>query len=158
MYRLLIPHIKPSVREIMIKSHWAPVLSRVIVYFDNLIFHRLQRRYRIGIGCRWRPIKIPDFQPIFNILLPKCFASGALLQTPLGDFRRPRLPVEKRCRGPHRIAGPRAPRLHDPPLRTWMLLPRAVDGVMQQLRFNEGSVVHRQVEKRSHVCAFKRSN
>ena len=28
MYRLLIPHIKPSVREIMIKSHWAPGLSR----------------------------------------------------------------------------------------------------------------------------------
>ena len=26
MYRLLIPHIKPSVREIMIKSHWAPGL------------------------------------------------------------------------------------------------------------------------------------
>ena len=28
MYRLLIPHIKPSVREIMIKSHWAPGLTR----------------------------------------------------------------------------------------------------------------------------------
>ena len=27
MYRLLIPHIKPSVREIMIKSHWAPGLG-----------------------------------------------------------------------------------------------------------------------------------
>ena len=26
MYRLLIPRIKPSVREIMIKSHWAPGL------------------------------------------------------------------------------------------------------------------------------------
>ena len=29
MYRLLIPHIKPSVREIMIKSHWVPGLSHV---------------------------------------------------------------------------------------------------------------------------------
>ena len=27
MYRLLIPHIKPSVREIMIQSHWAPGLQ-----------------------------------------------------------------------------------------------------------------------------------
>ena len=27
-------------------------------------------------------------------------------------------PVETRCRGPHRIAGPRAPRPHDPPLTT----------------------------------------
>ena len=87
-----------------------------MVYFDNVILHRLQRRYRIGIGCRRRPIKIPDFQPIFNILLPKCFASGPLPRTPLGGFRRPGPPVEKRCRGPHRIAGPRAPRPHDPPL------------------------------------------
>ena len=27
MYRLLIPYIKPSVRESMIKSHWAPGLN-----------------------------------------------------------------------------------------------------------------------------------
>ena len=26
MYRIFIPHIKPSVLEIMIKSHWAPGL------------------------------------------------------------------------------------------------------------------------------------
>ena len=28
MYRLFIPRVKPSVREIMIKSHWAPGLLR----------------------------------------------------------------------------------------------------------------------------------
>ena len=27
MYRLLIPHIKPSVREIMITSHWVPPIE-----------------------------------------------------------------------------------------------------------------------------------
>ena len=29
IYRLLIPYIKPSVRESMIKSHWAPGLTGV---------------------------------------------------------------------------------------------------------------------------------
>ena len=35
MYRLLIPHIKPSVREIMIKSHWAPGLN--VYYHHHLV-------------------------------------------------------------------------------------------------------------------------
>ncbi len=38
MYRLLIPHVKPSVREIMIKSHWAPGLLAVpAVYVSTLV-------------------------------------------------------------------------------------------------------------------------
>ena len=81
-----------------------------------MIFHRLQRRYRIGIGCRRRPIKISDFQSIFNILLPNALHPGLCPGPRWGASGAPRPPVEKRCRGPHRIAGPRAPRPHDPPL------------------------------------------
>ena len=81
-----------------------------------MILHRLQRRYRIGIGCRRRPIKIPDFQPIFNILLPKCFASGALPRTPLGGG----LPAPPDPQLRHVAEGPtelRAPGPRDPTIR-----------------------------------------
>ena len=76
-----------------------------------MILHRLQRRYRIGIGCRRRPIKIPDFQPIFNnILLPKCFASGALPRTPLGGgFRRPQTPSWDTLQRAPQNCGPQGP-------------------------------------------------
>ena len=67
--------------------------------------------------------KIPDFQPIFNILYccQNAFASGALPRTPPGGFQLPQLANvgSHHCRGPHRIAGPRAPRPHDPPLVKW---------------------------------------
>ena len=35
MYRLLIPYIKPSVRESMIKSHWAPGLWDWIIKINS---------------------------------------------------------------------------------------------------------------------------
>ena len=46
------------------------------------------------------------------------FASGALPRTPPGGVQLPHLANvgSHHCRGPHRIAGPRAPRPHDPPL------------------------------------------
>ena len=86
-----------------------------------MILHRLQRGYRIGIGCRRRPIKIPDFQPIFNILLPKCFASGALPRTPLGGG----LPAPPDPQLRHVAEGPtemRAPGARDPTIRHWVLV------------------------------------
>ena len=48
------------------------------------------------------------------------FVSGALSRTPPGGFQRPQLANvgSHHCRGPHRIAGPMAPRSHDPPLST----------------------------------------
>ena len=48
------------------------------------------------------------------------FACGALPRTPPGGFQRLQLANvgSHHCRGPHRIAGPRAPRPHDPPLGT----------------------------------------
>ena len=65
-------------------------------------------------------IGLPDFQPIFIGLYccQNAFASGALSRTPPGGFQLPQLANVgfHHCRGPHRIAGPRAPRLHDPPL------------------------------------------
>ena len=60
-----------------------------------------------------------DFQPIFNILFPKCFASGALPWNPAGgELTAPQTGnIESHpCRGHHRIAGHRASRPHDPPL------------------------------------------
>ena len=37
-------------------------------------------------------ITIPDFQQMFNIFLPKCFAQGAQPRTPLWGLQRPALP------------------------------------------------------------------
>ena len=90
-----------------------------------MILHRLQRRYRIGIGCRRRPIGIPDFQPIFNnILLPKCFVSGALPRTPLGGGGFPAPPdpqLRHVAEGPTelRAPGPRDPTIRHCPGRIW---------------------------------------
>ena len=48
MYRLLIPHIKPSVGEIMIKSHWAPGLFEL--FKKNHIHISVQVRIVSGIS------------------------------------------------------------------------------------------------------------
>ena len=38
MYRLLIPHIKPSVREIMIKSDWTPgLIDSSLIYLVPML-------------------------------------------------------------------------------------------------------------------------
>ena len=91
----------------------------IIVY---VIFHRLQSRLSDrNYGCKRGPRFSANFQ--YNILLlPKCFVSGlcpgphwgggaySTADPQLGNVgSHPR-------RGPHRIAGPRAPRPHDPPL------------------------------------------
>ena len=87
-----------------------------LVSLDNVIFHDrlLDRNY----VCRQRPRYL-----IFNrpyIVAKMCLCPGPLPRTPPGGggFQRPQLAnVESRhSRGPHRIAGPRAPRPHDPPL------------------------------------------
>ena len=54
------------------------------------------------------------FQPIFNILLQKCFASGALLRTPLGGgITAPQTPGGKRwvtpLQRPPQNCGPQGP-------------------------------------------------
>ena len=50
MYRLLIPYIKPSVRESMIKSHWAPILFTCgLPSSAGLPLYRLQNARRIAI-------------------------------------------------------------------------------------------------------------
>ena len=36
MYRLLIPYFKPSVRESMIKSHWAPGLFGIRIFCKDV--------------------------------------------------------------------------------------------------------------------------
>ena len=65
----------------------------------------------------------------FSFSSENAFASGALHRTPLqGLTQRPRPPQlvnvgSYPCRVPHRIAGPRAPRPHDPPLATVAKLP-----------------------------------
>ena len=80
-----------------------------IVYLDNVIFHRLQRRLSDrNYGCRRRP----------RYLISANFHVVAKMRLAPGGFQCPSwqtlgLP---HCRGPHRIAGPRAPRPHDPPL------------------------------------------
>ena len=80
-----------------------------IVYLDNVIFHRLQRRLLDrNYGCRRRP----------RYLISANFHVVAKMRLAPGGFQCPSwqtlgLP---HCRGPHRIAGPRAPRPHDPPL------------------------------------------
>ena len=86
-----------------------------------MIFHRLQRRLSDrNYGCRRRPRYLIFSQ--FSIILCFCqnaFASGALPRFPPGGgLQRPQLANvgSHHCRGPHRIAGPRAPRPHDPPL------------------------------------------
>ena len=44
-------------------------------------------------GCIQTSTKIPDFQPIFNVIvLPKYFASGALPRKSLGGLQRPQTP------------------------------------------------------------------
>ena len=82
-----------------------------------------------------------DFQPIFNIMFPKCFASGALPRTPLGGLQLPRPQLgnvgSHPCRGPHRIAGPRAPRPHDPPLRITALCIQGSQQSRQEISCND---------------------
>ena len=82
-----------------------------------MIFHgRLSDR---NYGCRQRPRYLIFSQfSIGPILLPKCVCLRGSASDPTGGFRRPQLANvgSHHCRGPHRIAGPRAPRPHDPPL------------------------------------------
>ena len=69
-----------------------------------------------------RATKIPDFQPIFNILLPKCVCLRGSASDPTGGFPAP--PASKRWVSPLQRAPqncgpqPRAPRPQDPPLHT----------------------------------------
>ena len=89
-----------------------------IVYLDNVIFHRLQSRLSDrNYGCRRRP-RYLIFSQFSICCCQNAFASGALPRTPPGGLQRSQLANvgSHHCRGPHRIAGPRAPRPHDPPL------------------------------------------
>ena len=96
-----------------------------IVYLDNVIFHRLQRRLigsELGLWVK-TATKIPDFQPIFNIilLLPTYVCLRGSAPDPAGGLAAPPDPQlgnvgSHPCRGPRRIAGPRAPKPHNPPL------------------------------------------
>ena len=95
-----------------------------IVYLDNVIFHRLQRRLSDrNYGCRRRP-RYLIFSQFSICCCQNAFASGALPRTPPGGLQRSQLANvgSHHCRGPHRIAGPRAPRPHDPPLYPWCRL------------------------------------
>ena len=82
-----------------------------------MIFHgRLSDR---NYGCRQRPRYLIFSQfSIGPILLPKCVCLRGSALDPTGGFQRPQLANvgSHHSRGPHRIAGPRAPRPHDPPL------------------------------------------
>ena len=80
-----------------------------------MIFHgRLSDR---NYGCRGRP-RYLIFSQFSIYCCQNAFASGALPRTPPGGFQLPQLANvwSHHCRGPHRIAGPRAPRPQDPPL------------------------------------------
>ena len=80
-----------------------------------MIFHgRLPDR---NYWCRRRP-RYLIFSQFSIYCCQNAFASGALPRTPPGGFQLPQLANvgSHHCRGPHRIAGPRAPRPHDPPL------------------------------------------
>ena len=78
-----------------------------IFYLDNVIFHRLQRRLSDrNYRCRRRPRYLIFSQ--FSICC--CQNAFALQRSQLANVG------SHHCRGPHRIAGPRAPRPHDPPL------------------------------------------
>ena len=82
---------------------------------DNVIFHsRLSDR---NYGCRRRP-RYMIFSQFSIYCCQNAFASGALSRTPPGGFQRPQLTNvgSYHCRGPHRIAGLRAPIPRYPPL------------------------------------------
>ena len=88
---------------------------RSSLYLDNVIFHsRLSDR---NYGCRRRP-RYLIFSQFSIYCCQNALASEALPRTPPGGFQRPQLANvgSHHWRGPHRIAGPRAPRPHDPPL------------------------------------------
>ena len=95
---------------------WFPDKFHIgLVYLDNVIFHgRLSDR---NYWCRRRP-RYLIFSQFSIYCCQNAFASGALPRTPPGGFQLPQLANvgSHHCRGPHRIAGPRAPRPHDPPL------------------------------------------
>ena len=85
--------------------------SRVLVYLDNVIFHRLQRRLSDrNHACRRRSRYLisANFQYYCyqNALSPALCNSAPQLGN-IGSHP---------CRVPHRITGHRAPRPHDPPL------------------------------------------
>ena len=91
-----------------------------LVYLDNVIFHgRLSDR---NYWCRRRP-RYLIFSQFSIYCCQNAFASGALPRTPPGGFQLPQLTNvgSHHCRGPHRMAGPRAPRPHDPPLITVLI-------------------------------------
>ena len=65
-----------------------------------------------------RKVQETKFSANFQYIDAIMFAHGALPQTPLGAYSDPQLGNigSHPCWGPHTIAGPRAPRPHDPPL------------------------------------------
>ena len=95
---------------------WFPDKFHIgLVYLDNVIFHgRLSDR---NYWCRRRR-RYLIFSQFSIYCYQNAFASGALPRTPPGGVQLPHLANvgSHHCRGPHRIAGPRAPRPHDPPL------------------------------------------
>ena len=83
-----------------------------IVYLDNVIFYRLQRR---NFGSRRRP-RYLIFSQFSICCCQNAFASGTLT-TYLGLQRSQLANVgSHHCREPRRIAGRRATRPHDQPL------------------------------------------
>ena len=93
--------------------------SRVIIYLDNVIFYKLQRRlsdwnYADGDHDTW-------FSAKCQCIAAKMFClRGSPPDTVVGLRASPTPQLgnvgSHPCRGPQRIAGPRAPRPHDPPL------------------------------------------
>ena len=92
-----------------------------------------------------------EFQPIFNNLFPKCFASGALPRTPLGAYGSPRPPAGTRWvtplqRTPQNCGpqGPETPRsatarsanTNTGAMRASMRLPHCKSPVQQELLYD----------------------
>ena len=61
-----------------------------IVYLDNVIFHsRATASVIRSEFWVWTATKISDFQPIFNMLLPKCVCLRGSARTPPGASSAP---------------------------------------------------------------------
>ena len=100
-----------------------------MVYLDNVIFHRLQRRLSDrNYWCRRRP-RCLIFSQFSIYVVAKMRLPPGLCPDPAWGLPAPQLANvgSHHCRGPHRIAGPRAPRPHDPPLRQVTHLPPVWD-------------------------------
>ena len=101
-----------SCTDIFTWSRGCPFIAgTTVVYLDNVIFHRIQRRLsdRNNYGCRRRP-RYLIFSQFSICCCQNAFAYGALPRTPPGASSAP---AGKRwshhCRGPPQNCGPQGP-------------------------------------------------